>query len=128
MALDRSSELYLTIKRPQDAVSPWLIGEGVHLIAGGFALGVDTVQPTSHPILANFGISKLVAEPVESLAVRGGFAPAFWSVSRNIPLTTVLRQSEAGSECCGLLRKRLKDIVGKDELQAIERQLLDSLC
>lgn len=128
VSLDRSSENYLTIKRPQDAVSPWLIGEGVHLVAGSFALGVDTVQPTTHPILASLGISKLITEPIDSLDVRGGLAPAFWSVSHNIPLTTILSQSGAGSECCSLLHKRLKAVVIPEELQAAERQVINLVC
>ena len=128
VALKDSADCYLTIKRPQDEVSPWLIGEGVHLVSDGFAVGVDTVQPTNHPILANLGISKLIVEPMSSLEVRGGLAPAFWAVSRNIPLTTVLAQSEVGSECCGLLHKRLSEVVGKEELQQIERKIMQSVC
>lgn len=128
VTLADSSEFFLNIRRPQDALSPWLIGEGVHLVANDFALGVDTVQPTNHPILNNLGFSKLVAEPAAALEAKGGFAHGFWAVARNLSLTTVLAQSSLGSECCGLLHKRLKNILSADDLGAVERAVSPSVC
>lgn len=123
-ALAGPQEAFLSIKRPQDVLSPWRIGEGVHLCSGDLAFGVDTVQPTKHPILSHLGISSLVAESVASLEARGGLAPSFWAVSRNIPVSRVLEQAAQGSECCGLLKKRLENVIPHDDFAQIQPEAL----